>query len=339
MYDNAGTEYRRVHSPRRRAHSAAKSRGTATSARCTDAKKPGPLAVCLAVLAFTVVIHFVFPHFSRAVGDKVSTVVDYRTAFAMLGEGVSGERRLGEALTEAWAAAFRIDDADNAENVVQLDATLTPEPTAMQSVEATPGIEASDDAAIDVFAPDEALPVGEAEIPTDAGDDVPPISSFAEAAMAAFSESQYGYADYMMPAGVSYDMPTIEISGRIPVDGVVSSGFGFRRHPVSGDVRFHHGTDIAAPKGTPIYAFADGMVTLTGESATLGIYIIMAHSDSVSTTYGHCGEVFFSPGDIVAAGDKIATVSSTGNATGNCLHFELKVDGVCVNPEFYVQWA
>ena len=318
MYDNVRADYRSpAHAPRRRSHSSgARRRGAAEKQRVR------PLAVCVAVLAFAVAIHFVFPHFSRAVGDKVSTVFDYRTALAVLGEGISGERKLGAAVTEAWAAAFRAGDAST-EVVAQPDTPLSPAPTA-------------EEAAAEAFA--NAPPGGEAEaFAEDAPEDG--VSSFAEAALAAFAESQYGYADYMMPAGVSYDMPALGISGQSPTDGVVSSGFGFRRHPVSGDVRFHYGTDIAAANGTPIVAFADGVVALTGDSATLGSYIIISHENSISTTYAHCGEVFFAPGETVRAGEKIATVSSTGNATDDCLHFELKVDGVCVNPEFYVQWA
>ena len=333
MYDNIRSDYRAIHRPRRR------SGGSATTKTATRSR---PLLTCALVLAFAVAIHFLFPHFSRAVGDKVSAFVDYRTAFAVLAEGISGERKLADAFGEAWTVAFRSDgDAEDA--VAPL--VVTPLPAATPEPDITPDVgvfSEQDDATSDALAPpaSAALEVF-AEEPPEA-----PVSEFAQAAMAAFAEAQYAYSDYMIPAGVSYDMPALGISGTSPTNGVVSSGFGFRRHPVSGDVKFHYGTDIAAPRGTPIYAFADGVVSVTGESATLGKYITVTHSGSapdgdditVTTTYAHCGEVLFPSGATVVAGDKIASVSRTGNATGDCLHFELKVNGEFVNPEFYVQW-
>jgi len=342
MYDNIRSDYRTLHRPRRR---------SVGSAVATAPTRSRPLLTCVLVLAFAVAIHFLFPHFSRAVGDKVSAFVDYRTAFAVLAEGISGERKLADAFGEAWTVAFR-SDGDAKDAVAPL--TTTPPPIATPETDVTPDIgafgEVTDETAVLAPPASDTVEVGRetehtAEASASANSETQ-VSEFAQAAMAAFAESQYAYSDYMIPAGVSYDMPALGISGQSPTDGVVSSGFGFRRHPVSGDVRFHYGTDIAAPRGTPIYAFADGVVSVTGESATLGKYITITHIGtaqdgdeiSITTTYAHCGEVFFSSGSAVERGDKIASVSRTGNATGDCLHFELKVDGEFVNPEFYVQW-
>lgn len=335
MYDNTRSDYRVIHRPRRR------SGAVGTAARASAPTRGRPLLTCALVLAFAVAIHFLFPHFSRAVGDKMSAIVDYRTAFAVLAEGISGERKLADAFGEAWTVAFRSDgDAEAAAAPAQ----HTPPPVATPEPDITPDLgafgEVDEDAAALAPPASDAIEVFAEEAPVDE------TSEFARAAMAAFAESQYAYSDYMVPAGVSYDMPALGISGKRPTDGIVSSVFGFRRHPVSGDVKFHYGTDIAAPKGTPIYAFDDGVVSVTGESATLGKYITVAHvgtaSDgdeiNVTTTYAHCGEVFFSSGSTVTSDDKIATVSRTGNATGDCLHFEMKVNGEFVNPEFYVQW-
>ncbi|MDR0904964.1 MAG: M23 family metallopeptidase [Oscillospiraceae bacterium] len=294
------------HAPRRRRHSGGSVSG--------GPRRHSRALACLAVLAFAVVIHYVFPHFSKAVGDKVTAFVDYRAAFAVIGEGLSGERKFTQALGDAWSIAFRTDRAEAVDAAAHLDA---PKPT------------------VPIVSPEETVPTG---IPPEVT--APPDGeNLAKSALEAFAESQYNYADYMIPAGVTYGTPTIEIAYRSPTDGIVSSGFGYRRHPVSGDVRFHYGTDIAAAEGSPVYAFADGVVTLTGESVTLGNYIIISHGSEITTTYAHCGEVFFAPDAAVSAGDKIASVSHTGNATGDCLHFELKIGGLYVNPEFYVQWA
>ena len=329
MYDNANPAPA-VRTPSPVRHRTSNRRRSPPSTRgYLSPRKPSrarPLPAMLAVLAFAVAIHFIFPHFSRAVGDKVTMLIDYRTASAIIADGITGDRAFREVFGEAWAAAFHLSD-NAAEDVVNLETPPPPEPP----IDVTPNIapamvDVSDD--IDII--DDVDEIFEEE---------PPLPSFAEAAMAAFAESQYSYADYMVPTGVAYDMPTLGISGRSPTDGVVSSGFGYRMHPISGDVRFHYGTDFAAPEGTPIYAFADGRVSVVGTSTTLGNYIIISHDngeDGATTTYGHCGEVFFSSGDMVTSADKIASVSQTGNATGPCLHFELKIGDVRVNPQFYI---
>jgi murein DD-endopeptidase MepM/ murein hydrolase activator NlpD len=118
---------------------------------------------------------------------------------------------------------------------------------------------------------------------------------------------------------------------------VVSSSFGYRVHPTDGEIRFHYGTDIAADSGEQITAFADGKTIDVGTSDSLGNYVILRHG-SIETQYAHCCEVYVQCGQAVKKGQAIAAVGATGDATNPHLHFELRVSGIYVNPEYYLTW-
>lgn len=155
----------------------------------------------------------------------------------------------------------------------------------------------------------------------------------------AFLESQKAYADLEIPADVTYDFQTINIDFIKPVSGIVTSSFGYRADPSGGAAKFHYGTDIGADAGTDILSFADGTVTFVGESASYGSYLMVEHDDGISTLYAHCSAISVQSGQTVHKGEVIASVGSTGNATGDCLHFELQCGGVYCNPEYYLSWA
>lgn len=121
-----------------------------------------------------------------------------------------------------------------------------------------------------------------------------------------------------------------------PVDGAVTDRFGYRTDTQQGEPAFHYGLDIAADSGTVIRAFADGTVTVVGESSELGKYVTVAHSDDVATLYAHCSRITASSGQQVSLGDPIAEVGETGRTTGPHLHFELQRDTVYLNPIYYV---
>ena len=119
----------------------------------------------------------------------------------------------------------------------------------------------------------------------------------------------------------------------VPVTGRISSRFGanesIRDHT-------HKGLDIAAVRGTPILATAAGTVTYAGWSGGYGYLVKIDHGNGVETYYGHCSKLYVSTGDTVEAGQEIAAVGSTGNSTGNHLHFEIRLNGNQVNPQTYV---
>jgi murein DD-endopeptidase MepM/ murein hydrolase activator NlpD len=95
---------------------------------------------------------------------------------------------------------------------------------------------------------------------------------------------------------------------------------------------FHSGVDLAGPLGTPIYAATAGTVTLHRERGGYGLYILLTRDSRLSTLYGHLNWPLVQPGDMVAAGQAIALMGSTGNSTGPHLHFEVRIAGVPVDP-------
>ncbi|MCL2706432.1 MAG: M23 family metallopeptidase, partial [Spirochaetaceae bacterium] len=112
---------------------------------------------------------------------------------------------------------------------------------------------------------------------------------------------------------------------RFPIEkGQITSHYGFRVNPVSGNRNFHSGIDIAAPSGTPVFAAGKGVVTANGYNEILGNYVIIKHPGSYNTLYGHLKESFVILNNQINAGTIIGEVGSTGYSTGPHLHFEVK---------------
>jgi len=114
--------------------------------------------------------------------------------------------------------------------------------------------------------------------------------------------------------------------------GALSSAFGYRVHPISGEEGVHTGMDVAAPEGDPISAAFYGRVLETGESRGYGKYVLMEHAGGLRTFYAHCAEIVAEEGMVLRPGDVIATVGSTGNSTGPHLHFEVRLHGLRCDP-------
>jgi murein DD-endopeptidase MepM/ murein hydrolase activator NlpD len=104
---------------------------------------------------------------------------------------------------------------------------------------------------------------------------------------------------------------------------IISSIFGSRVHPVTGQVRFHQGTDLAAPEGTPVVASFSGRVEIAGWLGGYGMIVVISHGDTHETRYAHLSEVLVKEGQEVKQGTVIGLVGSTGMATGPHLHFEI----------------
>jgi murein DD-endopeptidase MepM/ murein hydrolase activator NlpD len=121
-------------------------------------------------------------------------------------------------------------------------------------------------------------------------------------------------------------------SFRKPCPGPITSGFGYRSHPIFGGRRMHYGVDIGAPKGTAIVAGGNGKVIFTGYQGGYGLTVIIDHGGGRTTLYGHCSRITCDAGQEVKTGTKIAEVGSTGNSTGNHCHFEVRVRGIAQNP-------
>ena len=135
----------------------------------------------------------------------------------------------------------------------------------------------------------------------------------------------------------SFDPVTVSKTAVMPVQGKVTSGFGYRVHPITGNRSFHTGVDLAAAQGTPISAAYDGEVQQTGYSEGRGNYILLRHGDNLQTMYCHLSRIDVREGDVVAAGGTIGLVGSTGMSTGPHLHFEVRVDGVRCDPVYVLK--
>lgn len=118
----------------------------------------------------------------------------------------------------------------------------------------------------------------------------------------------------------------------------ITSEYGTREHPVYGVSRFHTGIDIGnAGFGAPIIAAADGIVSMASYNGGYGNCVMINHGNGISTLYGHGQKILVEVGQEVKKGDLIMEVGSTGVSTGPHLHFEVRVNGSCVNPMLYLQ--
>ena len=121
----------------------------------------------------------------------------------------------------------------------------------------------------------------------------------------------------------------------LPQSYTITSLFGYREDPFTGEISYHGGTDIAAPGGTPILAAADGTVSIANGTdswgGSYGYHVKIGHADSFETLYAHCSSICVTEGQQVKQGEVIAYVGTTGSSTGNHLHFEVRQDGERVN--------
>lgn len=119
---------------------------------------------------------------------------------------------------------------------------------------------------------------------------------------------------------------------------VVTSEFGYRIHPITGKRKHHGGIDLAADGGTKIYAMADGIITESRYGSISGNFVEIKHSNGLSTFYAHLSKRAVSVGSKVSKGEVIGYVGTTGGSTGNHLHFEIRKNGVKLNPRLYFKF-
>ena len=138
-----------------------------------------------------------------------------------------------------------------------------------------------------------------------------------------------GEGEVMAPDGTR--VPTGTLQWPLPVAGTITSQFGHRVDPITGEVSSHTGTDIACAEGTPILAAADGVITvangLDSWGGSYGYYIQINHGGGLETLYAHCSSICVTTGQQVQAGQVIGYVGHTGRATGSHLHLEVHVNG------------
>ncbi len=121
-----------------------------------------------------------------------------------------------------------------------------------------------------------------------------------------------------------------------PVKGWLTSSFGMRRDPFNGRRKMHEGLDIAARTGTPVIATADGIVSSVKTRPGYGKVVTIDHGYGYRTIYGHNSKYHVKVGQRVRRGDRVASVGNTGRSTGSHVHYEIRLNGVPVNPHKYL---
>lgn len=146
-------------------------------------------------------------------------------------------------------------------------------------------------------------------------------------------ESQLGQLYLINDAKARY---YLSVPDQWPVQGLLTSGFGFRRSPFTGQSSFHSGLDIASPVGTKVFAPSDGTVVFSGWKSGYGNVLLIDHGFGLQTLYAHNSRLLVKEGDTVKRGALISHVGSTGSSTGAHLHYEVHVDGMPIDPMNFV---
>ena len=294
------------------------------------------LAVCLALFLVVYVGKGIFPDQMLTLRARILTVMgsdaDFTAAFANLGRAISAGEPVTDTLEGLWVEVFggaaveeqaipleegslfrsELDYLTGTEEVDPVSRCLSLDLTQTQTAEVTPA-------------------------PTPAATSAPS----AEPEPAPSVQPEVIHMDYTGPAlpeNTTMDQYRLDVGQTVtPALGWVSSEFGWREHPVDGEEKFHNGVDLAVNNGTQVLAFADGVVDYIGDSPVYGLYLQLRHDGGVTTFYAHCSKLCVQQGESVSAGQKVAESGDTGNATGPHLHFEIKKDGVRLNPLYYIQ--
>ncbi|MEM9135128.1 MAG: peptidoglycan DD-metalloendopeptidase family protein [Actinomycetota bacterium] len=140
------------------------------------------------------------------------------------------------------------------------------------------------------------------------------------------------------PAPISIPEPSepSALGYQWPLPGTVTSPYGYRIHPVFGTRKLHAGIDVGAGRGTPIAATSGGVVIYTGYRGGYGNTVIVDHGGGFTSLYAHMSEIGVNNGQGVDRGDIVGLVGATGTATGNHLHFEIRLNGTAVDPAPYL---
>ncbi|MBD5160863.1 MAG: M23 family metallopeptidase [Oscillibacter sp.] len=313
------------------------------------------LVICGAAFVLLVAAKLLFPEAVGQLADSARQLIgrdaDFKEAFAAVGRAVSGEAGVGDSLQDAYAAVFNASLQPEEEPAAEEEAPQPPEDPAGPADAAVQPADSGTRLLRHTFLPlpeaDKAvmreviilpeaaspavLPAGDAaeDAAEDGGTEDAPEEDSGETAAA------MSYTMAPLPENASLEQRNLGFEHCTPVQGRLSSTFGWREHPVEGGNRFHYGVDLAAESGTDVLAFADGEVYASGESSTLGNYIMLRHEGGYITLYAHCSRIT-AAGGRVSMGEKIAEVGATGLVTGAHLHFELHDGELYLNPIYYV---
>ena len=299
------------------------------------------LLVCLAIFLLVFIGKGVFPNRLVQVRDNLLSLitadVDFQAAFSGLGDSMSqGETildELGQFCVEVFGGSREDPEQPGASGVPELASMVVQE---QQFLSAEP----DGQALASHFFYEEGLPAPELpQQPVQAQPAQEPVQEEPAVAAVGTVIRKSDYDGQALPASYTMDELSLgTLETMTPVLGHISSGFGYRDHPINGNYQFHGGVDIGANMGDPIQAFASGTVEYTGEDDSYGLYFQIDHGNGVKSFYAHCSTVLVRKGQAVSIGDTVALVGSTGTATGPHLHLELRCAGLRVNPIYYIEY-
>jgi len=299
----------------------------------TERRRLLQLAACACLFLLCFLGKTVTPEGGGAWSGKLLSLMQGESrlaaAFSRAGEALAGGEDLGRTAGTLWVQVFGGDEITLPRDREGLQ-LYRREATALQSVAAGYGR-----GWVEIPRDQEASePVDEPEAPP-AGDEKQ--DSGAEETTPAVVHMEY--AGLELPENATMDWYRLDLDELArPVEGGwVSSSYGWREHPVDGVERFHQGVDLAVNTGTAVCAFAAGTVDYIGESDIYGNYLQIRHGNGVTSFYAHCNRLCVQKGQTVAVGEKVAESGATGNTTGPHLHFELKKDGILLNPLYYIE--
>ncbi len=311
-----------------------------------DGRRFFQLAVSLGLFLLVYFGRGIFPAQAEFWRNILTSDVDFQGAFQRFGQEVSEGEPVRDALRRLCVTAFggarEPDPASDRTDLPIVPLSQTShmgldwlnEHGALADQGGQSGAEGPDPAPASTEPPAETTPVPtDPPAPTPEPTPAPTPSPAVVTAMAQETDDQ----GRRLPSNVSFVPYELGLDKTVnPVNGPVTSTFGFRDDPIDGDGEFHLALDIGAAEGTEIGAFADGTVRYIGESDEFGQYLCIDHANNVATFYAHCSKLLVSKGQKVSCGETVALVGHTGHATGPHLHLTILKDNIRLNPAYYV---
>lgn len=311
--------------------------GSKTALGPAERRRLIQLITCLVLFLAVFIGKGIFPAGMDRVRTQLLSIIrqdtDFQAAFSALGQAVSEGEPVTDALGVLWGGLLGEEPAaaDGAE-----------QPLYAEQAALLCGLRQAPEGPEGLWTDTMKLVAGSAQPaePTAA----PEPEQTPDPSPAPATEPAVEHMDYSGPALPDnttmdkYNLSAIGVDETVtPALGWVSSPFGWREHPVDGEERFHNGVDLAVNSGTSVLAFAEGTVDYIGDSPEYGLYLQISHTGGLKTFYCHCSKLCVQQGQSVAAGEKVAESGATGNVTGPHLHFEMKLNGVRLNPLYYIE--
>lgn len=286
------------------------------------------LVICLALFLAVFIGKGIFPERIASIRDQVLGLLrgdtDFQTVFSDLGQSISKGEPVMDTLDGLWVQVFGGESGPAAgENSLYA--------AQVSYLSGFPG--SAEAGMLGRTLEPEATPAT-AATPAPQPEETPEPTPTPEPAV-----EHVDYNGPALPANTSMDKYRLDLEQTVtPVMGVLTSSFGWREHPIDGEEKFHNGVDLAVNTGTQVQAFADGVVDYIGDDPDeYGLYLQISHANGVKSFYAHCSQILVNQGQTVKAGETVALSGDTGYSTGPHLHLELKINGVRINPIYYIE--